>query len=655
MALINREEKILEKIANNLRGLSIDMIDNAKSGHPGIALGAADIIANLYANHLKINPKDDRWINRDRFVLSAGHGSSLLYSTLYMAGYDISLDDLKNFRKLDSNTPGHPEYGVTHGVDTTTGPLGEGLATSVGIAIGETYLRSILGDKIIDFNTYVLCGDGDLMEGVSYEACSLAGTLRLNKLIVLYDSNDVTLDGKKNESFDENVEERFKAMNWNYIMVRDSLDEETLNEAIESAKKSDKPTLIEIKTTIGKYSVNEGTNKVHGSPLSKEDITSIKDKLGLRDIPFTVSNDAKEAFEDMINSRNEEKINEWNNNIDKLTDNEKELFNKVINNKESIKINNLYYDIPSDNSESTRVASGKVLNMIAKDFPLLIGGSADVSGSTKAMIEGSHYYPNTRGGRTIHFGVRENAMASIANGLALTGLTPFVSTFFTFSDFLKPGIRLSAMMDLPVIYLFSHDSISVGEDGPTHEAIEQLTSLRAVPNFDVYRPADTNEVIGCYKAILETRKPSCMVLGRNNVRIEDCTKSSEVGYGAYVIKWEQSKLDAVIIATGEEVELALDVYEKLLEQGYSIRLVSMPCMDKFERQNIQYKRDLLPQFAKTFVIEAGSSLSWYKYVKNEDYLFTIDTFGASGNRKDVLKKFGFTADQISEKIIELLK
>ena len=256
MALINREEKILEKIANNLRGLSIDMIDNAKSGHPGIALGAADIIANLYANHLKINPKDDKWINRDRFVLSAGHGSSLLYSTLYMAGYDLSLDDLKNFRKLDSNTPGHPEYRVTKGVDTTTGPLGEGLATSVGIAIGETYLRSILGDKIIDFNTYVLCGDGDLMEGVSYEACSLAGTLRLNKLIVLYDSNDVTLDGRKNESFDENVEERFKAMNWNYIMVRDSLDEETLNEAVESAKKSDKPTLIEIKTTIGKYSAN---------------------------------------------------------------------------------------------------------------------------------------------------------------------------------------------------------------------------------------------------------------------------------------------------------------------------------------------------------------------------------------------------------------
>ena len=655
MALIGREEKILEKIANNLRGLSIDMIDNAKSGHPGIALGAADIIANLYANHLKINPKDDKWINRDRFVLSAGHGSSLLYSTLYMAGYDISLDDLKNFRKLDSNTPGHPEYGVTKGVDTTTGPLGEGLATSVGIAIGETYLRSILGDKIIDFNTYVLCGDGDLMEGVSYEACSLAGTLRLNKLIVLYDSNDVTLDGRKNESFDENVEERFKAMNWNYIMVKDSLDEETLNEAIESAKKSDKPTLIEIKTTIGKYSVNEDSNKVHGSPLSKEDITQIKEKLGLRDIPFTVSNDAKEAFEEMINSRNEDKINEWNNNIEKLTDEETELLNKVINNKESIKINNLYYDIPNDNTESTRVASGKVLNMIAKDFPLLLGGSADVSGSTKAMIEGSHYYPNTRNGRTIHFGVRENAMASVANGLALCGLTPFVSTFFTFSDFLKPGIRLSAMMDLPVLYLFSHDSISVGEDGPTHEAIEQLTALRAVPNFDVYRPADTNEVIGCYKAILETRKPSCMVLGRNNVRIEDCTKSSEVGYGAYVIKWEQSKLDAVIIATGEEVELALDVYEKLLEQGYSIRLVSMPCMDKFERQNEKYKRDLLPQYAKTFVIEAGSSLSWYKYVKSEECLFTIDTFGASGNRKDVLNKFGFNVDTISEKIIELLK
>ena len=652
---MGKDEKILERIANNIRALSIDMIDNANSGHPGIALGASDIITNLYANHIKINPEDPKWINRDRFVLSAGHGSSMLYSTLFMAGYDISLDDLKSFRKLDSKTPGHPEYGVTPGVDTTTGPLGEGLATSVGIAIAETYLRSILNDDIIDYYTYVLCGDGDLMEGVSYEACSLAGLLKLNKLIVLYDSNDITLDGKKNESFDENIEDRFTSMNWNYILVKDPLDEETLNEAVGQARKSDKPTIIEIKTTIGKYSINEGTNKVHGSPLKKEDISAIKERLGLRDTPFNVSQDVKEAFEEMISSRNGEVYELWKRNVASLNDEDKALLNKVINSKESVKLNNLYYDIPDDHKEATRVASGKVLNIVAEEYPLIIGGSADVSGSTKALINDSNYSSSNREGRTIHFGVRENAMASIANGLALCGLTPFVSTFFTFSDFLKPGIRLSAMMNLPVMYLFSHDSISVGEDGPTHEAIEQLTSLRAVPNFDVYRPADSNEVIGCYKSVLESRRPSALVLGRNSVRIEDCTKASEVNHGAYVIKWEQSTLDAVIIATGEEVELALDVHEKLLEQGYSIRLVSMPCMEKFERQEEQYQRDLIPQYAKTFVIEAGSSMSWYKYVKSKDCLFTIDTFGASGPRKDVLNKFGFTVENISEKIIEMLK
>lgn len=655
MGLIKKEEDIkLEKIANSIRGLAIDMIDNANSGHPGIALGATDIITNLYANHLKIDPKNDKWINRDRFILSAGHGSSMLYSTLYMAGFSLTLDDLKSFRKLDSITPGHPEYNVTPGVDMTTGPLGEGLATSVGIAIGETYINSLL-PEVIDFNTYVLCGDGDLMEGVSYEACSLAGHLKLKKLIVLYDSNDITLDGPKNDSFSENIEDRFTSMNWNYILVKDSSNYEELNSAINKAKNSDKPTIIEVKTTIGKYSSLEGTNKVHGSPLSKEDIEKIKEELNLKDAPFAVSNEAKEEFESLINERCSPLIEDYNERVEVLPDDKIELLNRLYNYKEPVKLSSIYYDIPEDMKEATRSASGKVLNVISEEYPFILGGSADVASSTKSEIKGSNYSSENRSGRTIHYGVRENAMASISNGLALTGLTSFASTFFTFSDFLKPGIRLSAMMDLPVIYLFSHDSISVGEDGSTHEPIEQLTSLRAVPNFDVYRPADSNEVIGSYKAILESRKPSAMILGRNNVRIEECTKSSDVMLGAYAIKWEQSNLDAVIIATGEEVELALDVYQKLIELGYGIRLISMPCMERFERQDSNYRRDLIPSYAKTFVIEAGSSLSWYKYVKNDDYLFTIDKFGSSGSRKDVLNKYGFNKDDIANKISELLK
>ena len=651
MALVKKD---INKIANNIRALAIDMIDNANSGHPGIVLGAADIITNLYANHLKINTKDDKWINRDRFIMSAGHGSALLYATLYMAGYDIDLEELKKFRQLDSKTPGHPELGVTSGVDMTTGPLGEGLATSVGIALGETYLNSMLKDTI-DYYTYVLCGDGDLMEGVSYEACSLAGHLKLNKLIVLYDSNDITLDGPKNDSFSDNIEERFKSMNWNYILVKNSEDSEELNLAITKAKASDKPTIIEIKTTIGKYSVNEGTNKVHGSPLSKEDIENIKKTLGIREGAFNISQEVKELFEGAINERCNPLVEQWNEDIKYISDEEKELLNKVINSKEPVKISNLYYDIPDDTKEATRTSSGKVLNMIASEYPLIIGGSADVASSTKSEIKDSNYSSINRSGKTIHFGIRENAMASICNGLALCGLTPFASTFFTFSDFLKPGIRLSAMMNLPVIYLFSHDSISVGEDGPTHEAVEQLVSLRAVPNFDVYRPADANEVIGSYKTILEDRKPAAIILGRNNVRIESCTKANDVSLGAYVLKWEQTNLDAVIIATGEEVELALDVYDKLVEQGYGIRLVSMPCMEKFERSDPTYRRDLIPQYCKTFVIEASSSYSWYKYVQSDEYLFTVDTFGSSGKRKDVLEKYGFTVDNITNKINELLK
>ena len=645
------EPNDIKKIVDNIRALGIDMISEAKSGHPGIVLGAAPIISTLYANHIKVDIENDKWINRDRFVMSAGHGSALLYSTLFMSGFDISFEELKKFRQLDSLTPGHPEYGVTKGVDVSTGPLGEGIATSVGMAISECYLRQYFGKDIINYFTYVLCGDGDLMEGVSYEACSLAGLLELNKLIVLYDSNDVTLDGALKTSFNENIKNRFEAMNWNYILVSDGENTDSIDDAINKAKTSSKkPTIIEIKTTIGKYSKNEGTSTVHGAPLDEEDIISIKKKLGLREVPFTISLEAKNALQEKIVNRNSKIIEEWNSKYNSL---EKETLSELENlfNNKPIKITNIDYSFPEDGKDSTRSVSGKIINSIATTYPFLIGGSADVSKSTNARINDTlDFSANTPGGRNINFGIRENAMAAIANGIALSGMTPFVSTFFSFSDFLKPGLRMSALMNLPVIYVFTHDSISVGEDGPTHQPVEQLVALRSIPNFDTYRPADANEVIGAYKAILELRKPAAIVLGRNKVTIQDSTSSSAVIEGAYIVKKELKKLEAVIISSGEELELAIQVYENLLEKGYGVRLVSMPSMSRFEKNSLDYKKEILPDGVKTFVIEASSSMSWYKYVDGDDYLFTINEFGASGKKKDVFEKFGLTVENIQQKI-----
>lgn len=658
MASKKEEDTNLKKIIDNIRVLGIDMINEAKSGHPGIVLGAAPIIATLYANHMKIDIENDKWVDRDRFVMSSGHGSALLYATLFMAGFDIPFDEIKKFRTLDSLTPGHPEYGVTKGVDVTTGPLGEGFATSVGMAISECYLRQYFGKDVINHYTYVLCGDGDLMEGVSYEASSIAGNLGLNKLIVFYDSNNVTLDGALKTSFDENIKERFESMNWNYILVSDSEDLDSINEAIEKAKSdtNDKPTLIEIKTTIGKYSKNQGTSLVHGSPLDEDDIVSIKNTLGLREVPFAISLEAKDAMRERICERNKDCITAWNEKILSMDENLRRDFDLYMNNKLPVKISNINYVYPTDGKDSTRNVSGKIINSVAETYPFLLGGSADVSKSTMARINNTlDFSASTPNGRNINFGVRENAMASIANGMALSNITPFVSTFFAFSDFLKPGIRLSALMDLPVIYVFSHDSISVGEDGPTHEPVEQLAALRCMPNFDVYRPADANETIGAYKAVLELRKPAAIVLGRNKVTIDENTSSSDVIKGAYIVRKEKKDLEAVIISSGEEVELAIKVYDALLEKGYSVRVVSMPSMSRFEKNEESYKIEILLASVKTFVIEASSSLSWYKYVKNDDYLFTIDTFGASGKRDDILRKYGFTVNKITKDIEKLLK
>ena len=645
------------KIIDQIRCLGIDMIDAANSGHPGIVLGAAPIIYTLYAHHLNFAPSKPDYFNRDRFVMSAGHGSALLYATLHMAGFDLNIDDLKSFRQIDSKTPGHPEYGITPGVDMTTGPLGQGIATAVGMAMAEANLNSRY--KIVDHYTYCLCGDGDLMEGISYEALSLAGTLKLNKLIVLYDSNDICLDGKTSQTFTENIAMRFVAMGWNVITVTDGENCEAISKAIEEAHAStDKPTIIEIKTTIGKYSELQGTNAVHGAPLSKEDISNIKEKLKVRDIPFMISQNTCDDFRYMINTRCEHLVEEWEEKLNSLSLQEQEELAYFMSPDKSIEIKELFYEPPVDTKEeSPRITSSKLLNSIVPNFPYIIGGSADLFGANKTYInEGGIFNSEDYLGKNIYFGVREHAMGAILNGLALHGFRPYGSTFLSFSDYLRPAIRMACMMNLPITYIFTHDSISVGEDGPTHQPIEQLLTLRSMPNLDVFRPADTNEVIGTYLSILKKQTgPAAICLSRNTLPILETAKANEVERGGYIIYDTDSKPQGIIIATGEEVSISIELAKRLRTKGIDVRVVSMPNLERFLMQDEEYIESVLPVEIKKIVIEAGSSLSWHSLIFNSKYLITIDNFGASGKKNDVYKKFGFDIDTLEEKVEDLLK
>lgn len=649
-------KKLEEKIIGEIKSLGLDMIEEAGSGHPGIVLGAAPILYTLFLEHLRFAPEVPDFYNRDRFIMSAGHGSSLLYSVLYFAGYDISLDDLKSFRRLNSKTPGHPEYMKTPGVEMTTGPLGQGFATAVGCAIAEKHTASLINnkEKVIDYNIYCLCGDGDLMEGVSYEAASLAGSLKLNNLIVLYDSNKVTLDGKTENVFDEDIAARFESMNWNVLFTSDSVED--INNALIKAKSADKPTLIEVITTIGKGSLLAGSNKVHSGPLGEEEISKIKTSLGVRDIPFTISNEAVEEFRNYIKERNKDLIVDFDTKLETLESDEVSLLNKLMDKDKSIKLTSLDYNKPDDNEELLRISAKKVLNSYATISPLIIGGNADVSSSTKMYLnELSPFSKDNYKGRNINFGVREHAMAAIANGLALAGYRPFVSTFLSFSDYLKPALRLSVLMNLPVTYIFTHDSISIGQDGPTHQPVEQLVSLRATPNLEVFRPADSNEVIGSFKTIFENNKPSCLILGRDKIKILETTSISATSKGAYIVHNEERKLDGIIIATGEEVTLALSVMKLLKEKGYDLRVISMPSIERYNLLTAEEKEELFPVGAKKFVIEKGSSYSWYSFVYKDSYLFTLDKFGTSGTKEEVDSFYGFTKEEISLKIEALLK
>lgn len=661
-----------KEVIANIKSLGIDMINAAGIGHPGIVLGAAPAIYTLYAKHLNINPNDDKWLNRDRFVLSAGHGSALLYATLHLSGYKISLDELKKFRQVGSITPGHPESLLTPGVEATTGPLGQGFATAVGMAIGEKMLeaRFIFPTKsklkeprpLFKYNVYVLCSDGDLMEGISNEAASLAGSLKLDNLIVLYDSNDVSLDGPITNTFNENVIERFKALGWHTDYVKDGNDIHAIDKAISKAKDENRPSIIEIKTIIGQGSVNEGTCLVHGKALAMDDIHSIKQQLNIVDEPFYVSKEAVLEFQKEIMTRSNKKYDKYKKDYtDYITNVLKgnELSLSFLNDaKPIINLNDFMWNFDPHASKEMRLTNNEVMNVIGDSLNSFISGSADLSSSTKTNLTNTTAFTSEDyTGRNLFYGVREHAMAGISNGLALTKFNVCASTFLAFADYMKPSIRIAAIMHLPVTYIFTHDSIMIGSDGPTHQPIEQLAMLRATPNLNVYRPADANEVVGSWNCIINTKdKPSALVIAKTEVNILPTTKNKEVANGAYIIRKEVDRLHGIIIATGTEVHVAYKLANELYETyKLDLRVVSMPCMELFNNKDKTYQEAILPNGYRTIVIEAASSFGWHRFVYNDNYLITLDTFGVSGTPNDVLKHMNFDYETIKERIKKLFK
>ena len=633
------------KIVNSLKGLSIDMINNAKSGHPGVSLGATNIIYTLYSRHMNVNVNDDKWINRDRFVLSGGHASALLYSMLYFMGF-LTLDDLKGFRCINSKTPGHPEI-TTPGVDMSTGLLGEGISNAVGFAIAERYYNNTITNKdMINYYTYVMCGDGDLMEGVSYEALSLAGTLNLNKLIILYDSNSVTLDGSTDITFNEDIHLRFKSIGFNYIKTSNNIDD--IDNAIKEAKNSNKPTLIEVKTIIGEGSLLEGTNKIHGGILTEEDTYQLKEKLNLSTIPFDIDINLVSEFRDKIKERMHSKYENWKNIFYTSSD-----LVKFSNSIDLLSLVNPFYE---KMDESMRDTNGKIMNVIGSNLYTFIGGAADTSLSTKTKILSSKMFSrNDYSGKNIYYGVREHAMAGISNGLASAGLLPFASTFLVFSDHMKPSIRMSALMDLPVTYVFTHDSITIGSDGATHEPVEQLDSLRSIPNFRVFRPADAREILGSWNEILNNPKPSAIVLSRNNTPLLKNSDAKSVSKGAYIVKKENGRLSAIIIASGEEVNTVVKIAEELEKDKIYLRVVSMLSESLYEQTCNEYKASILPNGYKCIVVEYSNSNLWYKYIQNKNYLINLNSFGKSGTKEEVLKSFDLDYETLKERIKGLVK
>jgi len=652
------------QMINAIRMIGIDAIEKAKSGHPGIVLGAAPMAETLWTRFLKINPKKPSWINRDRFVLSAGHGSMLLYALLHLSGFDVSKADIENFRQLDSLTPGHPEYKHTPGVDATTGPLGQGIAMAVGMALAEKKMAATYnqeGFNIIDHFTYCLCGDGDLMEGVSGEAASFAGLQRLGKLIVLYDSNDINLDGATKDSFTENVCGRFASYGWQTIYVADGMNPDAIAHAIAEAQEdTGRPTLIEIKTIIGVGSEHEGTNRVHGAPLGSADVRALRKKYGWQHKPFTVPQEIYDGFKASVVERGVRSYDAWSDSFNEYAQIYPELATQLHNSIKK-KYAEIKWNSPADGFEqATRNSSSDCLQQVAAHIPSLFGGSADLASSNMSAIKDTGLFlPDNLSGRNIQFGVREFAMAAIANGMSLhNGLLPYVSTFFVFSDYLKPALRLSALMGQQVLYLLTHDSIAVGEDGPTHQPIEQLAMVRAIPNLFNFRPADARETIGAWHAALHIKSaPSTIILTRQNTVVSQYTDAAKVLRGGYVAYQEQYLLSLIMMASGSEVALALEVAEELTSRGIGVRVVSMPSMELFNAQDASYKDEVLPinDRVKRVSIEMASTQPWYRYLGLGDLAIGIDTFGAAGKGEDVIAKFGFTKEQVLSKVITLLQ
>jgi transketolase len=651
---------------NAIRTLSIDAIEKANSGHPGLPMGAAPMAYTLWTKQLRHNPQNPKWYNRDRFVLSAGHGSMLLYSLLHLGGYGLEMEEIKNFRQWDSKTPGHPEYGHTVGVEATTGPLGQGIAMSVGMAMAERHLAGTYnkeGHEIVDHYTFALCGDGDLMEGVASEAISLAGHLQLEKLIVLYDSNDISLDGDLEKSFSENVQKRFESNGWNYLKVQDGTDIDEINKAIAQAKENKgKPTLIEVKTVIGFGSPNKsGKSDSHGAPLGADEVLLTKAAYEWAHEPFQVPEEVYETFQAAADVQGVQAENEWNAKFEAYKAAYPELaeqFVKAMNNELPADYDAEIPVYETGKSVATRSSSGDVINALAKKVPSFFGGSADLAGSNKTTMKGAgDFSADNYAGRNIWFGVREFAMGAALNGMALHGgVNVFGGTFFVFSDYVRPAVRLSALMGLPVTYVFTHDSIAVGEDGPTHEPIEHLASLRAMPNLSVIRPADANESAEAWRiAITSKSTPTVLVLSRQNLPVIDTpieTVREGVQKGAYVISPATKETpDAILIATGSEVSLAVEAQKALLADGIDASVVSMPAMDRFEQQSAEYKESVLPKaVTKRLAIEMGASLGWHKYTGFEGDVLAIDKFGASAPGELVIEKYGFTVENVVNKV-----
>ena len=652
-----------QKSVNAIKVLGVDAINKAKSGHPGVVMGAAPMAYSLFTKHLRVNPKKTDWINRDRFVLSAGHGSMLLYSLLHLSGFeDVSLEEVKNFRQWGSKTPGHPEFGHTKGIDATTGPLGQGISTAVGMALAERYLAAKYnkeGYNLFDHYTYVICGDGDIMEGVASEASSFAAVQKLNKLVVLYDSNDICLDGETKDAFSENVRARYEAYGWNTILVEDGASVEAVNAAIEQAKKSDKPTLIEVKTIIGAGSPNrQGTNGVHGAPLGDEETALFRKEIGWENEPFDIPADVYADFKANVADRGESEYAKW----EKLYADYKAAYPELAKEleealtredikhltKESFSFKNV------GEAQATRNSSQDAINSVAAVLPTFFGGSADLSHSNMTFIKGDNLQDDAhRTERNVQFGVREFAMATVLNGLMLHGgVRVFGGTFFVFSDYLKGALRLSALQNLPVTYVFTHDSIAVGEDGPTHEPIEHLASLRTIPNTYVFRPADATETQAAWYLSQKTNdRPTSIVLTRQNLPILENSSFEKVAKGAYVVYETAVDFDTILIATGSEVALAIDVARELEKDGSKVRVVSMPSVELFEEQSKEYKEELLPlNIRRRVSLEMGNSALWYKYVGLDGLAIGIDKFGASAPANKVIEEYGFTVEAVVEKI-----